>query len=148
MWQVGHKMLGGLKLRTSKGCIMGESPPQAPDRCPASWKQRLCIKHSLAAGRMESGIRPVTEECNQSAFYYVLQQGHGTLRPLLHMSFFPSHCMCDACLALIFGSVCMCLDECVRILLIRYVSVLHAWVLLSVFQWENVWTVVRGVCHT
>lgn len=111
--------------------------------------ERLCIKHSLAARRMESGIRPVTEECNQSAFYYVLQQGpRGRCGPYLTRH--SSSCMCvmHACFDFFFRRACMCLDECPHIPLIRYTSALHACMLSNVFRWENVWTTTCGVCHT
>lgn len=81
---------------------------------------------------MESGIRPVAEECNQSAFYYVSQQGRGTLQPLPHTS---SHsvtvCVMHACFD---SGVCVCVFVCARIPLIRYTIALHACMLLDVFR--------------
>ncbi len=89
---------------------------------------------------MESGLRLVTKECNQSVVYYVSQQGRRTLRALPHMSFHSvTVCVMHECFD--FGvCVCVCLrervcsDECASIPCIRYMSVLHACMLLNVFQ--------------
>lgn len=96
-------------------------------------ENRAAVHKTFVGGRrMESGIRPVTEECNQRAFYYVSQRGHGTLQPLPHTSF---HSVIVWVMHACFDfEVCMCLDECVRIPLICEMSVVHACMLLNVFQ--------------
>lgn len=88
------------------------------------WQRRECKK----------SVGSSTEECNQRAFYYVTQRGHGTLRP------FPSRVIrlgarCMPALILDRVSVCVCLDECTRIplvLLHEHATCLHAYEFFSV----------------
>lgn len=86
-------------------------------------------------GRLERGIRPVTEECNQSDFYYVSQRATGQCGscPTRH-SGTVIVCVMHACFEF---QVCMCLDECVHIPLICYTCAMCACVLLNLFEWEN-----------
>lgn len=132
--QVGHKMLAGLALRTSKGCVMGESPHRAPHRCPAPWKRpRLWRRGGRIVGRDRSQTDGIEG-------HFIMFRRGMTGRCILCLTRRPcSHFVCVWCRILV---VCTHSSPALH----DGAACLRAFV---EFCWrESAWTVLWSVCQT